>query len=367
MRVLLVTAHFRPHVGGVERFVDTLADGLAERGNEVTVLCCRTDPRTPDREPGNPRVIRVPGSTWAERRLGVPYPLPSPRALLRALQDELSRADVVHVQDALYATSVAALVLARRRRVPSLLTQHVAFVPQGRTALDLAQHAAVATVGRVARLADRVVALNADVAAWAERRFGVHAVATAPVGVAAPEPVDRAAARAELGLDADRFVVLFVGRDVPKKGVDVVLAAAHDSYEIVAVSDRPGPGPAHTRLVPFMPPDRLELYYAAADAFLLPSVAEGIPVSLQEAMARGLPVVTTYDDGYAGAFARDDVLVVERDSGSIREALRGLATDAALRRHLAARSRAVAATSFSYDAFVDAYERLYADLLNIST
>jgi len=363
VRVLIVSAHFRPHVGGIERFAETLAGGLSARGHDVRVLCCRTDAVSPLAEAGGLGVVRVPSSTWPERRLGVPYPLPSPLPLVRALRRELAAADVVHVQDALYASSVAALLLARRRGVPSLLTQHVAFVPQGDRLLDAAQHAAVATLGRAVRLASKVVALNAEVAAWAERRWGLARVGVAPVGVAAPEPVDRGEARREFGLDPDRFVALFVGRDVPKKGLDVALAAAGPEYDLVAVTDRAGPAaPGPVRLLPFMAKERLERLYAAADVFLLPSEAEGIPVALQEAMASGLPVVTPYAAGYAGTFAPTDIAPVERTAGSVRAALLELAAAPAECERLASRSRAVAASAFSLEAFVDGYESLLGRL-----
>lgn len=357
MRVLFVTAHFRPHVGGVERFTETLADGLAGRGHEVTVLCCRTDRAAPLREAGSYGVVRVPASALPERRLGVPYPLPSPPHLLRALRRGLAAADVVHVQDALYATSVAALVLAHRRRVPALLTQHVAFVPQGHAALDAAQRAAVGTLGRAARLATEVVALNAEVAGWARRSWGLDAVEVERVGVPEATPVDRAAARRELGLKPGRFVALFVGRDVPKKGLDDVLGAAGPEYDLVAVTDREGPGPPGTRLLELMPRERLARLYAAADVFVLPSEAEGIPLALQEAMAAGLPIVTTYGEGYREVFEPTDVARVARSPASVRAALLELAADPAARGRLAERSRSVAASTFSAEAFVQAYER----------
>ena len=56
--------------------------------------------------------------------------------------------------------------------VPSVLTQHVGFVPQGSRVLDGLQHLAAATLGRVARIADRVVTYNDAVADWAAEQWG---------------------------------------------------------------------------------------------------------------------------------------------------------------------------------------------------
>lgn len=361
MRVLLVTAHFRPHVGGIERFVENLADGLATRGHEVTVVCCRTERGSAATEEGRYRVVRVPASTVLERRLGVPYPIPSP-VVLRRLREEIGRADVVHVQDALYVTSVVALRGACQAEVPSLLTQHVGFVPQGRRALDLAERAAIVTLGRSARLATRVVSLNDDVARFARRAWKLPQVRVLPVGVPAPVGADRDEERRRLGIDPERFVALFVGRDVPKKGLDVVLGAADAAYEIVAVTDRNGPAPAGATLLPPMPHERLGRLYAAADAFVLPSEAEGVPVALQEAAWAGLPLVITLGPGYEGVVSADEVHAVDRDPESVRSALRELAADPARRDVLGARARALADRSFGLDSFLDAYELQYGEL-----
>lgn len=360
MRVLLVSAHFAPHVGGIESFTESLAEGLAERCHRVTVVCCRTDRSSALVEEGAYRVLRVPSVTWPERRFGVPYPLPSPPSLRRILGAAVREADVVHVQDVIYAPSVAALLLADRARVPSLVTQHVGFVPQGNRILDLVQRVALAAVGPVARRATRVVSYNIDVAEWAEDQWRLAGVTVEPVGVRAAQ--SHGGAREEFGLAPDRFVALFVGRDVPKKGLDLFLGAADPDYDLVAVTDRLG-SDGRAQLLPFMPPERLARLFASVDAFVLPSEAEGIPLALQEAMTHGLPVVTTFTEGYAASFTRDDVLAIERSSADVRRGLRVLLADAELRARLGDRSRAVATSRFALDPFVERTLELYRELL----
>ncbi len=361
-RLLLVTAYFRPHVGGIERFVEILAGGLADRGHDVTVLCCRTERESPLREEVDGYLIeRVPASNRPERYLGVPYPLPEPSRLWRALERLLSRVDVLHVQDALYVSSIAALVRSRRRGVPSVLTQHIAFVPQRTRWLDAMERAAIATLGRSARLATLVATLNPAVASWVEERWGIPDVRVLPVGIPRrTDPAgDRAAVRRSFGLAPDRFLALFVGRDVPKKGLDVFLRAADDSYELVAVTDRPGAGGA--TFLPFMSPGRLQELLSCVDAFVLPSEGEGFPISLQEALAVGLPAVTTRQPGYDHYLSAEDVLYVARDAGAVRGALRRLVEDGDLRLRLSERSRAAAQRHFGMERFIDAYEEVYEE------
>jgi D-inositol-3-phosphate glycosyltransferase len=360
VRVLLVSANFRPHIGGIERFTETLAEGLVQRGHDVDVLCCRFGDAPRREQVGGFTVHRIPSAYAIERRLNVPYPIPEPLKLLAPLHALVPRADVVHVQDAIYATSTPVLAFARRYRIPSVLTQHVAFVPQRSRALDTVQRAALATFGRCSRLASVVATLNPAVAEWVEEQWGIEDVKVMPVGVpSAPTPAnDRGAIRRSFGLPADRFLALFVGRDVPKKGLDVFLGAADPSYELVAVTDRVADGAA--TLIPFMSPERLQELLGCVDCFVLPSEGEGFPLTVQEAFAQGLPVITTFQPGYEHYLSADDVLYVERDSESVRDALRRLASDEQLRRQLAERSRGVAERHFGVDRFVEAYEELYA-------
>ena len=361
MRVALISSNFRPHVGGIERFVEILAGGLAARGHEVDVVCCRFAGAPLREDLDGFGVHRIRSSYIVDRRLNVPFPVPEPVAMLRLLRERVGKADVVHVQDTIYATSPPALALARRAHVASVLTQHVAFVPQGSRLLDAAQHAAHTTLGRCARLATVVATYNPAVADWMRERWGIRDPRVLPTGVPAAPSGDRDELRRSFLLPQDRFVALFVGRDVPKKGLDLFLGATDPEFELVAVTDRPRGDAARGTILPFMEPRRFQELLDCVDAFVLPSESEGFPLSLQEALAKGVPIVTTWQPGYDHYLARQDVVVVERDASAIRAALRRLAGDDALRASLAHRARAAAERHFGVARFVSAYEDAYAD------
>ncbi len=366
MRVVLVSANFAPHVGGIERFTENLAIGLGTRGHAVEVVCCRFGAAPLHEIRNSFSVIRVPSSYVLDRRLGVPWPVPSPR-FVSTLRQAVRGADVVHVQDVLYATSAPALLLARRARVASVVTQHVGFVPQRNALLDTVELAALATLGRSARLATRVACLNPAVAEWVAAQWGLEDVRLLPVGVPArAAPVaDAGEVRRSFGLAPDRFVALFVGRDVPKKGLGIFLAAANPAYDLVAVTDRSGPVPGVT-LLPFMAHERLQELLGCVDAFVLPSEAEGFPVTIQEALLAGLPIVTPMLPGFERHLGTGDAIFIERTPESLRAALRRLLDDPELRRSLGRRGQAVAERSFGIDAFVDAYEELYLEAMSVT-
>jgi glycosyltransferase involved in cell wall biosynthesis len=367
LRVLLVSANYRPSVGGIERFVETLAEALAARGHGVTVVCCRTgDAPLAERRKGV-SIVRVRASELPRRLAGVPYPLPAPLALWRTTRRLVRRSDVVHVQDAVYATSVAALVSAHAAGVPSVLTQHVGFVPQASRPLDAAQRLGASTVGRVARLADRVATYNDAVADWAATQWGIVRPALLPSGVERPTATaaERRAVRQELGLGADELAALFVGRDVPKKRLDVFLGSAGPaSMRLVAVTDRPLGPSAGAIGVPFLPPERFRQLLASMDAFVLPSTGEGFPLALQEALLGGIPCVVAPHQGYERYLAVGDVLEVEPTSAAVHDALVRLKEEPALRARLSERARAVGDHWFGVDAFADSYLALYRELVS---
>jgi glycosyltransferase involved in cell wall biosynthesis len=107
----------------------------------------------------------------------------------------------------------------------------------------------------------------------------------------------KARLRRELGLPADRPVGLFVGRFVEKKGLDLMAELVRERPDAVFVFAGWGPMDPEQWQAPNVAVFRdragasLADLYRAADVLVLPSVGEGFPLVVQEALACGLPVV----------------------------------------------------------------------------
>ena len=159
--------------------------------------------------------------------------------------------------------------------------------------------------------------------------------------------------RRELGISLEQPLVLFVGGGFRRKGVDslidiwrreppagaalvVVGGDPHLEAHMRAARSLPGP------VIFTGPRTDTERFYAAADLFTLPSLYEGCPVSILEALASGVPVVTSRATGapeiLSGPLA--ELLVDDpRDAAALAERMR-VGLDPARRRELAEAARA---------------------------
>lgn len=138
-----------------------------------------------------------------------------------------------------------------------------------------------------------VVAVSEQAAEDATRLYRAQVSAVVAMGVD-PEifrPRDRDAARRRLGLALEGRYGLFVGRGEPGKGPEVALAACRRvGWDLLAAGSRPVDG---SRALGILPREELAWAYAAADAMVLPTAYEGWSYAVGEAIAVGVPVVTT--------------------------------------------------------------------------
>ena len=245
----------------------------------------------------------------AERLTGLPMPMPLPKAL-KHLNDAIKLADAIIIHDALYLTSIAAMIMAKRAKKPVLLIQHIAAIPFKAALLRSIMTLANRLITRpMLRAADHVVYISATTA----RAFDNVSTVRAPMllfnGVNAALFHDDAScdggARARFGLPADKKLLFFVGRFVEKKGLRIIAELARARPDLTIALAGQGPIDPHTwncANVHVLGPrsaDEIAMLYRSADALLLPSVGEGYPLVIQEAMACGLPVICEHESAAA--------------------------------------------------------------------
>ncbi len=338
-RTLLITNDFPPRAGGIQSYVQALAERLpADR----LVVYAPAWPGAADFDAAQQfEVVRHPGSLM--------LPVPSVARRSRALIDE-------HRLDAVWFGAAAPLALLaptlRRagvaRVVASTHGHEVGWsmLPVARQALtSIGRHVDVVTfVSRYARA--RIATALGPLAALEYLPAGVD------TEVFTPDPVGRRRIRTTLGI-GDRPVVVCISRLVARKGQDMLIRALPEILRRVpdAVLLIVGDGPDRISLrrlaaelgvadqvifaggVPWL---ELPAHYAAGDVFAMPCRTrgggldvEGLGIVFLEASAMGLPVVAGDSGGAPEAVLEGETgtVVAERDVPEIARAVAGLLTD----------------------------------------
>jgi teichuronic acid biosynthesis glycosyltransferase TuaC len=284
--------------------------------------------------------------------------------------------DVIHAH-MLVPDGWAAARVGARLGVPVLATAHradVLDVPARGGAQRSQVEQAVASVDQIVAVS-RAMKAACDALATPKRP-----VAVVPNGADTRVffPRDRVEARTRLGLPSDERIVTFVGVLTPRKGIDTLVEAMgiimrdgtapllviagigelRDSLEARArelgVADR-------IRFVGKVAHDEVAWWMAAGDIFCLPSLSEGLPTVVCEAMACGRAVVATavdgtpeiVDDGATG------LLVQPRDAPGLAGALSRLLADDAMRERFEGESLTRARSTYTWEANAKAHIGLY--------
>jgi glycosyltransferase involved in cell wall biosynthesis len=344
-RKLIVISHYFPaHGGGIELVTNQIVRGLAADWNfQIKWFASNCD--APPNSISNLDFCPMPCWNIVERLLGLPYPLPSISSCVR-LWREIANADFVHIHDYIYGANLLALIAARRHQIPIVMTQHIGFIAYrsivAKTLLSLLNR----TLGRIClRNALQVVFISSTVNQYFSKfsRFR-SAPLLIPNGVdttlfTPAKSGERLRHRHSWRLPTDKPLMLFVGRFVEKKGLKLIRQLAADLEDCQWVLVGGGPiDPAqwnlpNVRVVENLPQSKLASLYQAADLLVLPSVGEGFPLVVQEAMACGVPAMVSPETANALDGVADHVYCVAVDGSSapthwavaIRDALREIA------------------------------------------
>jgi glycosyltransferase involved in cell wall biosynthesis len=169
-----------------------------------------------------------------------------------------------------------------------------------------------------------------------------------------------------------------VGRLAPQKGLDVLIEAMRSlpDCRLVLVGDGPDRAKLEELVRARSLGDRVEFagwvdapWTAswAFDVLAMPSVNEGFPLVIVEAMLAGIPVVASTVGGIPEIVVPGStgLLVPPQDPGAFVDALRAIAGDPQLRADMAARCRSVALEQFTAEAMAARFEALYRDVRDL--
>ena len=245
-----------------------------------------------------------------------------------------------------------AYAAARRKRLPFVLWASLWAHPT-----TLAHRLSKPATHAIYRRADAVVTYGPHVTRYVAEQRGTHdnlfeapqSVDTAHFGQQVTDE-ERAHARARAGAEASPSLLLFVGRLVPEKGVEV-LAQAFEQADTEATLAWAGEGSSTPKVGTMMgrvEKQGLPALYAAADALVLPSIrtatfTEPWGLVVNEAMLQGTPAITSDAVGAAAGGlvqdGRNGLVVPEQDATALARAISTITADAKLRETLGDNAR----------------------------
>jgi rhamnosyl/mannosyltransferase len=362
VKVLHLYKDYYPILGGIENHVRALAEGQARRGLNVTVLTTSTSGKTIVEWQDGIRVVKA-------GRIATVASTPISWKLIAWLWR--LEADLVHLQFP-YPWGEMAYLLAGRKR-PLIITYQSDVVRQARL-LRLYRPLLWRVLGRAKWLiatSQRYLETSPYLGRFKDRCQVI------PLGIdhgrfSKPRPDQAEAIRGRFR----KPLLLFVGRLRYYKGLQYLITAMNELDAVLLVigsgqMEVPWKSLARElnveKKVFFLgdvPDSELPGYYQAADVFVLPSThrSEAYGVSLLEAMASGLPVVSTElgtGTSFVNQHGRTGLVVPAGDSLALARALHELLGDDARRRALGQCASERVEKEFSLEAMVDRVIELY--------
>jgi D-inositol-3-phosphate glycosyltransferase len=380
-------------------YVGEVSRRLGERGLEVDVFTRAQAPEDPSVVELNEhtRVIQVPAGPIepvAKESL-----LDLVQVFGERLDAEMGRYDLIHSH--YWLSGMVGRRLKAHHDIPLVHTMHTMAKVKNET-LSLAQTGEPDDRERgeaaIVADADVLTANTVDEAGELERHYGatLDQIRIVPPGVDLRtfHPCDQPKNRAQLGIDQDAQVILFVGRIQPLKAPDVLIRAVAElarrdparrpRLQLIIIGSPSGPDAQWsatltplardlgvgdlTLLRPHSPRPELFRWYCAADVVGVPSYNESFGLVALEAQACGRPVVATDVAGLRHT-VRDGVtglLVRGQDPAAWAEAL-GTVLDDDLERHRMGGRAAAHASGFSWDNTAAATLSAYALALGRSS
>ena len=376
MHVAMFSDYYPPHLGGgVEKVVYELSRGLSMTGASVDVFTLQTAGGPCLEQAGGVRVHRIPAMQLT-RLIGL-QSAASPKLVTYAVNQLMRlRPDVIHVHNRFFFTSLIAAAAAKALNIPLVTTLHLGSVDE----LPLPQRLPVLAYERIfgrtiIQASEQLIAVSQAVADYT-RRLGASPEKTR----VQPNAVDTNAFRPSASKAQRPPRVAFVGRLIQNKGPHYLMAAipqmlAHrPDTEFWFIGDGPmracleqtaqnlGVAP-NVRFLGVR--EDVAALLADSDIFVRPSLMEGMPLTVLEAMACGLPVVATPVGGTAELVIEGEtgLLVPPRNVEALAGALQRLIDSPALRAQLGANGRRLVEADYGWQRVSRDTLAVYEDVL----
>jgi glycosyltransferase involved in cell wall biosynthesis len=380
MKIVQFAPYFIPYTGGQENYIYNLSTHLVKNANQVNILTANYPECKAKESVKGILVSRYPCFARPLRNPIVPK--------LLSPDENISDYDIIHTHNEHSFAAMAAARISKKKNTPLIVTCH------GQLRFDNPLYDSIErlynrSLGRsVFEKADAIVALSSSDKGYISS-FGIDKdkIAIIPNAID-PAELDRYRLRCDeleafkewYNLSGKR-IVLYVGQIIQRKGISyllksipLILQGSKEEPVFVFV----GKGDALKdslclaqelgieKNVIFTGPVSardLVAFYQIADIFVLPSLSEGLPTSILEAMYFGLPVVSTDIPGVKDHFNDFAILVPPKNELALSNAIISVLDDEDFASMLSRRGRKLVLDKYTWDNIVGCYELLYSKVM----
>jgi glycosyltransferase involved in cell wall biosynthesis len=394
MKIGYLISTYLPKVGGAEVFIHNLAKGIAAKGHETVVI-------TPSRGGANDKVFKykiVRLNPLLNRLLFINFKLGKIyfEKLLYRLQKKYEF-DIWHVTIG-YPLGAAAADFFNRNKISCVLRcagEDIQMLPELGYGYRLNKRVERIVKENYRKFSALITASDGMKDDYISLGIPEDKIFVIPNGVDCAKfgvNIDRRRIRSELGISDNQKLIITVGRNHPKKGFKHIpqiakelikrgaefrwLLVGRGSEDIKAIADKEGVGEyliikevnpgASGGKEPEIPNKELIKYYNASDIFVFPTLIELFTKVLIEAMAAGLPVVTTDAPGTDNVI-RDNENGLKSRRGDIKglsESILRLLSDEILAKRLGDNALRDS-KNYDWSRITDGYLELYKELLHL--
>lgn len=343
-RYVLFSALYPPHMGGIENFTYCLAHALVDRGDEVLVVTNDTNGLGAGiTDEDGVSVLCLPCFPLFSGR----FPVPKLNAISRKLWKhvECQQFDGVLVNARFYIHSLCGIRLAKKLGITPVVLDHgSAFLSFSNPIIDplvRTYERLITALGK--RFHPDYYGVSSKSVEWL-KSFGIAAKGVIPNSIDAESFRETSSGRDfrnELGLDAECFLVCFVGRLIPEKGIRAILEASrsHRLVEAGVVFVLAGDGALSKevddaqgeslRWVGRLSSSDISSLLQQSDLLCLPTRSEGFATTLLEASSCGCPSVVTDVGGARELFPNEHfgTIIDSMDSSDVERAIFALVKD----------------------------------------
>lgn len=375
MKILQIAPYFIPYMGGQETFVYNLSKHLINNGHEVHVITSNF--------PNTQKCEEIDGIT-IERFDILMKPLRNPISLdFLKIQEKISEFDVVHLHNEHSFPAMITAYFKSKNDFPLILTNH-GQLEFGSTIKDTCVKAYSKLVSkRILEQCNVVTVLSESqkkfLSSINQNIYNRIEIIPNAIDIEFLKKLDES----KHVKTESEFKILYVGQLIKRKGLEWLIKSInavryeYPNIKLILVGEGEDEAYFKKLVCELKLDDFIEFkgkindqkvlvsIYKIADIFVLPSLSEGLPTVLLEALFFGLPVIATDIPGIKDHFENYVSLIPPKDSDKLAEAIINLSKKDKLEqaKKLSKEFMSLIEINYSWTAITEKYERIYEDIL----